>query len=269
MKSLVLGLLLHPLFVEMEQVANVVTPDQIIFIMDASIGQAAFDQAEAFKGRVKVGAVIMTKMDGHAKGGGALSAVAATQSPIIFIGTGEHLEDLDEFEPEPFVSRLLGSFWSQRRSTGFSLLTRSCIRLLGWGDMKGLTDLIKEAVPSEEKQEELAKRLQEGKFSLRDMYEQFQSMLKMGPLNKVMEMIPGIGQLMQGKGDVGQQKIKAWLTIMDSMTDEELDNPKVLNQSRLNRVCRGSGRHPAEVNELVRVARHPCGFYFSLTLLLS
>eukprot|EP01122_Echinamoeba_exundans_P011391 TRINITY_DN4519_c0_g2_i1.p1 TRINITY_DN4519_c0_g2~~TRINITY_DN4519_c0_g2_i1.p1 ORF type:complete len:455 (-),score=136.77 TRINITY_DN4519_c0_g2_i1:69-1433(-) len=216
------------LFEEMEQVANVVSPDQIIFIMDASIGQAAFDQAEAFKQRVAVGAVIMTKMDGHAKGGGALSAVAATQSPIIFIGTGEHLEDLDEFEPEPFVSRLLG-----------------------WGDVKGLTNVIKEAMPTPEKQEELAKRLQAGKFSLRDMYEQFQGMLKMGPLSKVMEMIPGLGEMMQGKGDAGQQTIRAWMTIMDSMTDEELDNPKVLNQSRLNRVARGSGRSVAEVNELL------------------
>jgi signal recognition particle subunit SRP54 len=156
-------------------------------------------------------------------------SVAATQSPIIFIGTGEHVEDLDEFEAEAFVSRLLG-----------------------WGDMKGMINLIKEAVPNEQKQEELAKRLQEGKFSLRDMYEQFQSMLKMGPLNKVMEMLPGMSQLMAGKGDAGTQKVKAYLTIMDSMTDEELDTPKVLNQSRIARVARGSGRSAREVDELIK-----------------
>jgi signal recognition particle subunit SRP54 len=215
------------LFEEMEQVERVVKPDNIIFVMDGSIGQAAHDQATAFKQRVQIGSVIITKLDGHAKGGGALSAVAATKSPIIFLGTGEHLEDMQEFEAETFVSSLLGM-----------------------GNLKGMIEMIKEVVP--DNQAEVAKRLQEGKFSLRDMYEQFQNMMKMGPLNKVMEMLPGMSNLMQNvKGDVGQTKIKAYMTIMDSMTDEELDYPKVLNQSRLQRVARGSGRSIKEVNELL------------------
>jgi len=216
------------LFEEMEQVANAVKPNNIIFVMDGSIGQAAHDQAAAFKAKVEVGSVIVTKMDGHAKGGGALSAVAATKSPIIFLGTGEHIDDLDEFDPEAFVSRLLGM-----------------------GDVKGMLNLIKEAVPAES-QPEIAKRLQEGKFSLRDMYEQFQNMLKMGPLNKVMEMLPGFGNLLQGaKGEAGNAKVKSYMTIMDSMTDEELDFPKVLNESRINRVSKGSGRSVKEVKELL------------------
>eukprot|EP01120_Amphizonella_sp_Union-15-10_P008405 TRINITY_DN3013_c0_g1_i1.p1 TRINITY_DN3013_c0_g1~~TRINITY_DN3013_c0_g1_i1.p1 ORF type:complete len:482 (-),score=102.00 TRINITY_DN3013_c0_g1_i1:58-1305(-) len=215
------------LFEEMEQVANAIKPNNIVFVMDGSIGQAAHDQAAAFKSRVEVGSVIVTKMDGHAKGGGALSAVAATKSPIIFLGTGEHIEDLDGFEPEAFVSRLLGM-----------------------GDMKGVLKLIQEAVP--ESQPEMAKRLQEGKFSLRDMYEQFQNVQKMGPLNKVLEMLPGFGNLLQGqKGDAGSQKIKAYMTIMDSMTDAELDYPKVINESRINRIARGSGRSVKEVKELL------------------
>jgi signal recognition particle subunit SRP54 len=96
------------LFEEMEQVAAAVRPDEIIFTMDGSIGQAAYDQALAFHQSVDVGSVILTKLDGHARGGGALSAVAATQSPIIFIGTGEHITDFERFEPKSFVSRLLG-----------------------------------------------------------------------------------------------------------------------------------------------------------------
>jgi len=198
--------------------------------MDASIGQAALDQAQAFGSQVDVGAVIITKMDGHAKGGGALSAVAATKSPIIFIGTGEGMSDLQEFEVESFVSRLLGM-----------------------GDMKGMINMIKEAVPMD-KQPEMAKRLQEGKFSLRDMYEQFQSMQKMGPLSQMLEMLPdtGFNHLLKGAGgDAGQNKLKSYMVIMDSMTDEELDVPKVLSPSRIARIARGSGTSSKEVNELL------------------
>jgi signal recognition particle subunit SRP54 len=96
------------LFAEMQEVARAVQPDDVVFTMDSSIGQAARDQAQAFKDAVKVGSVIITKLDGHAKGGGALSAVAATGSPIIFIGTGEHIDDFEPFVAKSFVSRLLG-----------------------------------------------------------------------------------------------------------------------------------------------------------------
>jgi len=218
------------LFEEMEQVANVIKPNQIIFVMDGSIGQAALDQATAFKDKVNIGAVIITKLDGHAKGGGAISAVAATKSPIIFIGTGEGINDFQEFEAKSFVSRLLGM-----------------------GDMHGVLEMIKDAVPKES-QNKIEKRLQEGKFSLRDMYEQFQSMLKMGPLSQVMDMLPdtGLNHLLKGtNGDAGHQKIKQFMTIMDSMTDQELDSPKVLNPSRITRIARGSGRSVKEVNELL------------------
>lgn len=219
------------LFTEMEQIVEAIHPDQIVFVLDGSIGQAALDQATAFKKAVKVGAVIVTKLDGHTKGGGALSAVAATQSPIIFLGTGEHLENLEPFEPEPFVSKLLG-----------------------WGDWKGLVDIISNAVTNDAKTEELTKHIQEGKFSLRDMYSQFETMLNMGPLNQLMEKLPGgLGQLMAGKGDEGTKRIKGFLVIMDSMTDEELDNPKVLaqNPKRMARIARGSGRPLRDVQELL------------------
>lgn len=219
------------LFTEMEQIVEATNPNQIVFVMDGSIGQAAHDQALAFKKAVKVGAVIVTKLDGHTKGGGALSAVAATESPIIFLGTGEHLDNMESFDPEAFVSKLLG-----------------------WGDMKGVVDIITSAVSKDRtKTEELAKHLQEGTFSLRDMYSQFETMLNMGPLNQLMEKLPGMSQLMAGKGDEGTKRIKSFLVIMDSMTDAELDDPKLLanNTSRIERIARGSGHRVREVNELL------------------
>eukprot|EP01127_Copromyxa_protea_P008607 TRINITY_DN1976_c0_g1_i2.p1 TRINITY_DN1976_c0_g1~~TRINITY_DN1976_c0_g1_i2.p1 ORF type:complete len:491 (+),score=134.58 TRINITY_DN1976_c0_g1_i2:221-1474(+) len=218
------------LFEEMQQVANVLEPDQIVFVMDGTIGQAAHDQALAFKQMVDIGACIITKLDGHAKGGGALSAVAATKSPIIFIGTGEGPNDYQEFDVRSFVSRLLGM-----------------------GDMKGMLSIIQDAVPKDA-QPKMAKRLQEGKFSLRDMYEQFQSMLKMGPLDQMMDMLPdtGLSHLLKGgNGEAGHQKIKNYMTIMDSMNDQELDLPKVLNQGRIERIAKGSGRSVREVHELL------------------
>lgn len=215
------------LFEEMQQIAKVIKPDNIIFVMDSSIGQAAFDQAAAFKQKVSVGSVVITKMDGHAKGGGALSAVAATESPIIFLGTGEQIPDLEPFEPKSFVSRLLGM-----------------------GDIKGMLKIIEQAVPADS-QPQLAKRLQEGKFSLRDMYEQFQNIMKMGPLNKVIEMMPGFSNMPQLHGADGSVKLKRYISIMDSMTDEELDHSKILNASRISRIARGSGRSTNEVNELL------------------
>ncbi|GFY50570.1 signal recognition particle 54 kDa protein [Trichonephila inaurata madagascariensis] len=125
------------LFEEMLQVSNATNPDNIIFVMDASIGQACEAQARAFKDKVDVGAVIVTKLDGHAKGGGALSAVAATQSPIIFIGTGEHIDDFEPFKVKPFVSKLLGM-----------------------GDIEGLIDKVNELKLDDN--EELIEKLKHG-----------------------------------------------------------------------------------------------------------
>jgi len=221
------------LFAEMEQVAAAIKPDNIIFVMDGSIGQAAYDQALAFKQKVKISSVIITKLDGHAKGGGALSAVAATKSPIVFIGTGEHIDDFELFQTRTFVSKLLGM-----------------------GDMEGLLKKIKDVVPAEE-QPQLVAKFSQGVFTLRDMYEQFQNVLKMGPINKVIEMLPGMGNLLkQAPGVDSNMKIKILMTIMDSMTDKELDDSKVLNNkatrdSRIARIARGSGRSIKEVNELL------------------
>lgn len=216
------------LFAEMEQMAELLNPTDIIFVMDSSIGQAAHDQALAFKNKVRVGSVIITKLDGHAKGGGALSAVSATQSPITFIGTGEHIDEFEPFNTQNFVGRLLGM-----------------------GDVSGLVNSIRDAGLHENV--EMYKRITEGVFTLRDMYDQFDSIAKLGPINKVMGMIPGMSEMMKGAdGAGGAQRIKRFQNMMDSMTVEEMENPKVsFNASRIERIARGSGRHPREVEELL------------------
>ncbi|KAM5565801.1 signal recognition particle subunit SRP54 2 [Rosa sericea] len=217
------------LFEEMRQVAEATKPDLVIFVMDSSIGQAAFDQAQAFKQSAAVGAVIVTKMDGHAKGGGALSAVAATKSPVIFIGTGEHMDEFEVFDVKQFVSRLLGM-----------------------GDWSGFMDKIQEVVPKLDNQPELLQKLSEGTFTLRIMYEQFQNLLQMGPLSQLTSMLPGAELMPKGNDKESQAKIKRYMTMMDSMTNEELDstNTKIITESRIVRIARGSGRLVREVMEM-------------------
>jgi signal recognition particle subunit SRP54 len=217
------------LFDEMKQVAAVTSPDDIIFVMDSHIGQACHDQALAFKSAVDIGSVIITKLDGHAKGGGALSAVAATESPIIFIGTGEHFEEFEQFNPESFIKRLLGL-----------------------GDIKGLFEKVKEVV-SKESQKKLQENLEKGVFTLRDMRDQYTSVMKMGPLDKVVNMIPGMSNLMipQGKEKEASNKIKKNLCMMDSMTDEELDRKKKIDEGRMKRIARGAGCLPQEVHDML------------------
>ncbi|XP_014249055.1 signal recognition particle 54 kDa protein [Cimex lectularius] len=221
------------LFEEMLQVSNAISPDNIIFVMDATIGQACEAQAKAFKEKVDVGAVIITKLDGHAKGGGALSAVAATKSPIIFIGTGEHIDDLEPFKTKPFVSKLLGM-----------------------GDIEGLLDRVNELKLDDN--EELIEKIKHGQFTLRDMYEQFQNIMKMGPFSQIMGMIPGFSQdfLSKGSEQESMARLKKLMTIMDSMNDGELDGrdgAKLFSkqQGRVTRVAQGAGVTEKEVKDLI------------------
>ncbi|XP_025089151.1 signal recognition particle 54 kDa protein [Pomacea canaliculata] len=221
------------LFEEMLQVEQSISPDNVIFVMDATIGQACESQARAFKEKVDVASVIITKLDGHAKGGGALSAVAATKSPVIFIGTGEHIDDFEPFKVQPFVSKLLGM-----------------------GDIEGLIDKVNELKLDDN--EELMKKLKHGQFTLRDMYEQFQNIMKMGPFSQIMGMIPGFSSDFMTKGTEQESmaRLKKLMTIMDSMNDQELDSldgEKLFsrNPGRVQRVARGAGVSVREVNELL------------------
>ncbi|CRG94696.1 signal recognition particle SRP54, putative [Plasmodium gallinaceum] len=219
----------NELFEEMKQVENSIKPEEIIFVIDSHIGQSCHEQAMAFKNSVTIGSIIITKIDGHAKGGGALSAVAATGCPITYIGTGEHVNDFEKFEAKSFVSRLLGL-----------------------GDISGLVSTIKEVIDID-KQPQLMNRLSKGKFVLRDMYDQFQNVFKMGSLSKVISMIPGFGNNLISKGTEkeGIDKIKKFMVIMDSMTNEELDCVKPLSESRCIRIVKGSGTKMQDIKELL------------------
>ena len=149
------------LFEEMLTLSVAVKPDHIIFVMDASIGQACEDQALAFKKKVDIGSVIVSKLDTEVKAGGALSAVAATKSPIIFIGTGEHIEDLELYKTKPFISKMLGM-----------------------GDIEGLIDKVSELKLDDNV--DLIEKIKHGQFTLRDMYEQFQNITKLGPFSQIL-----------------------------------------------------------------------------------
>lgn len=217
------------LFDEMKEVASAVAPDDIIFTMDSSIGQACFDQASAFKKAVDVGSVIITKLDGHAKGGGALSAVAATESPIIFIGLGEHFDDFESFDPSSFIKRILGM-----------------------GDISKLFDTVKDVVNMDE-QKGVIEDLKSGKFTLRDLQSQFQSILKLGSLSNFMSLIPGVGNSFLSKGDEKESinRIKGFIVILDSLNEDELECKAQMNASRIKRVALGSGKSIREVNEML------------------
>jgi signal recognition particle subunit SRP54 len=215
---------------EMQEIAKSIKPDEVILTVDGTLGQQAKDQASAFKAAAEIGSIIITKLDGTAKGGGALSAVAATGAPIKFIGTGEHIDELEPFVPEKFVARLLGM-----------------------GDIEGLLKRAQEVISEEEIKQMDMKAIMAGKLTLKDVYNQLEALSKMGPLKKIMQMIPGLGvTLPEEQLKVSEEKLKKFKVIMQSMTPEELENPKLFNASRIRRVARGSGTTEAEVKELLR-----------------
>ena len=213
---------------EMKAVAKIIQPDEILLVLDATVGQQAGPQAAAFHEAVGVTGVILTKLDGSAKGGGALSAVAETQAPVMFVGTGEMLDALERLEPDRFISRLLGM-----------------------GDLQSLLERAEEVMDAD-KAEETAKRLLSGKFSLVEMREQMEALAQMGPLGKVMEMIPGMAGMMKGnQADVTQKKLERFKVLMNSMTQQEMENPKLIKRSRLQRIAAGAGADVQEVRELL------------------
>ncbi|MFB0499787.1 MAG: signal recognition particle protein Srp54 [Candidatus Hadarchaeaceae archaeon] len=215
---------------EMRQIAKSIGPDEIMLVVDGTIGQQAKEQAAAFKTATDIGSILITKLDGTAKGGGALSAVAATDAPIKFIGVGEHLDDLEPFVPERFVARLLGM-----------------------GDIETLLKRIEETARAEEVKPADMKAILAGKLTLQDVYSQLEMMGKMGPFKKLMQMIPGLGvTIPEEQMRVGEEKLKRFKVIMQSMTPEELENPKLLNASRIRRIARGSGTSETDVKELLK-----------------
>jgi signal recognition particle subunit SRP54 len=214
---------------EMEELSKVIKPDYTFLVIDASIGQQAYSQAKAFHERVPVGGIIITKLDGTAKGGGAISASVATGAKIYFIGTGEKIDDLEYYSPPSFVGRLLGL-----------------------GDIEGLLKKIERIKITEERKKKLMK-IAKGKFTLLDMIEQFDDISKMGGLYKVLSMIPGLGGAVPKESiEQVEKKIKKWKYAIDSMTDEEKIDPSIIKKSRLERISKGSGVEEGEIKEMIK-----------------
>ncbi|GMH89342.1 hypothetical protein TL16_g11427, partial [Triparma laevis f. inornata] len=221
------------LFEEMQEISAAVDPDNTVFVMDGTQGQAVYDQAMGFHDAVDVGSVIVTKLDGHAKGGGALSAVAATASPIIFLGSGEKFDDFEPFNAKSFVAKLLG-----------------------FGDIRGFMDEL-QSVKDKDAEKKTQANMIKGKFTFRDLYTKFESMSKMGSLSKVMGMMPGMGGMASMMGGDMDAKFKTFKFILDSFSDDELDGKIDIHtapdrQKRIERIARGSGTHPAQVEGLLQ-----------------
>ncbi len=213
---------------EMQQIEAAVNPHEVILVLDGTIGQQATAQASAFKDATEIGSIIVSKLDGTARGGGALSGVAATGAPIKFIGMGEKVDDLEAFVPSRFIGRLLGM-----------------------GDIEGLIAKVKEAESPVSEKDVMA--MMSGKFSLQDMYNQFEAMQNMGPLQKVLGMIPGFSYKMPtDEVENAEERLVRWKVMIQSMTQDEKDDPKKLNRSRIQRVARGSGTNEREVRELIK-----------------
>ena len=215
---------------EITKLNKEIKPDERLLVISADIGQAAQQQATAFHDAVNITGILITKLDGTAKAGGALSACSVTKAPVKFIGVGEKIDDLEEFDPERFVSRLLGM-----------------------GDLKTLLEKAEEAIDSE-KAEDLGKKFLKGDFNFLDLYEQLQAMQKMGPLTKVMDLIPGMSNVNIPKDmiNVQESKLKRWKHILNSMTKEELEDPEILTRTRIERIAKGSGSTTSEVRELLK-----------------
>jgi len=224
---------------EIQEIDAVVEPDRSLLVMDAALGQNAKDQAKRFEEAIGIDGVTITKLDGTAKGGGALTAVNETDSSIAFLGTGETVQDVERFEPNGFISRLLGM-----------------------GDLKQLAERVERAMVDTDTEEEDwdPEDILEGQFTLKDMRHQMDAMNKMGPLDQVLDMIPGLGggikdQLPDDAMDVTQDRMRSFDVVMDSMTDDELENPRSVGASQTRRIARGSGQPEERVQELLEQHR--------------
>ncbi|WP_322797666.1 signal recognition particle protein [Thermoflexus sp.] len=217
---------------ELEAIRDAIRPGEILLVVDAMTGQDAVRAAEAFHQRLGLTGLILTKLDGDARGGAAISIRAVTGVPIKFIGVGEKPDQLEPFQPERLASRILGM-----------------------GDVLALIEKAQEAAEAE-KAAEMARKLTRAEFTLEDFREQLRMMRKMGPLSQLLELLPGYPQLsrMISPEDADRQ-FKRIEAIINSMTPEERRNPEIINASRKRRIARGSGTTVQEVNQLLNEFR--------------
>jgi signal recognition particle subunit SRP54 len=219
---------------EIKSIAKTIKPTYSILVMPADIGQAAKTQASEFQKALSIEGVVITRMDGTAKAGGALTACAETNAPVFFIGTGEKIHDIEIFNPSSFISRLLGM-----------------------GDLQGLLEKVKSAT-TEKQQKRIQSKLEQGKLTIDDVVSQIKAMGQVGNMDKLLGMIPGLSgatsKIPKAQLEKQQEKIKHWEYIRDSMTQEERENPELLEKqtSRIARIAKGSGTTTSEIRSLLK-----------------
>jgi signal recognition particle subunit SRP54 len=213
---------------EMERINKVADPDLVLLVIDGTIGQQCFSQAEAFHKTLTVGGIIVTKLDSSAKGGGAIAASAATGAQIMYIGTGERIDDLEKFSPTRFVGRLLGM-----------------------GDIQAVLDLASRL--ENEGDDVRLKRISSGKMNMEDFFYQLEEVTKVGSFRGFLDNMPGLsGMVKDDQLDQMEGKVSKWRYIIQSMTKDEKADPDLLNSSRVKRIARGSGWSEHDVKELVK-----------------
>ncbi|MFB3048352.1 MAG: signal recognition particle receptor subunit alpha [Nitrosopumilaceae archaeon] len=213
---------------EMKEIKKAAEPDLVLLVIDGTIGQQCFSQAEAFHKIVPVGGIVITKLDSSAKGGGAIAASAATGAQIMYVGTGERIDDLEKFSPTRFVGRLLGM-----------------------GDIQALLDLAKRL--ESEGDDVRLKRISSGKMNMDDFYYQLEEVTKVGSLKGLLDNMPGLsGMVKEDQLDQVEGRVEKWRYIIQSMNKQEKADPDIINASRVKRIARGSGWPEHEVKELIK-----------------
>ena len=212
---------------ELKRITKTIEVNNILLVIDAMIGQDAVNVAKAFNEILEIDGVILTKLDGDTRGGAALSVKAVTGKPIMFAGVGEKLDQLDEFHPE-----------------------RMATRILGMGDVLSLIERVENEI-DEKKAEEAAKRLEQNKFDMNDLLDQFQQIKKMGSIKNLLSMIPGMDKQLKNV-DIDDRQMLRVEAIIKSMTKKERAKPDIINASRKRRIAAGSGMSVEEVNRLLK-----------------
>jgi signal recognition particle subunit SRP54 len=217
------------LMAELAALKAAANPSEVLYVADAMTGQDAVRSAEEFNQRIGLTGIVLTKLDGDARGGAALSAAAVTGAPVKFAGVGERVDEFEPFQPERMVGRILGM-----------------------GDVLGLIEKVEQTV-DQEKAAELARRLRRAEFTLEDFRDQLVQVKKMGSLEQVLSMIPGLGgAAREVDTEAGEREMKRSAAIIDSMTPLERRDPSVVNGSRRKRIAKGSGTRVEDVNRLLK-----------------
>jgi signal recognition particle subunit SRP54 len=215
---------------ELCNIKSIANPTEILLVVDAMIGQDAINVAKNFNEKLALTGIILTRLDGDSRGGAALTMKAATNCPIKFIGVGEKLEELEEFNPDRIASRIIGM-----------------------GDVVSLVEKAQEIFDVSE-MEKSAKKMQKGQFDLNDLLSQIRNMKKMGGISNILNLLPGAGKIKEHLGKIGgfEKEIKLQEALILSMTEKEKNNPDILNSSRKHRIAKGAGSTIQEVNRLLK-----------------